>query len=65
MKSNSDSRPRVVKTPIHNIPIGEPVQNAEGRLGLRLKKPGEPVYETIWLDQMTGIVAKEVDARGR
>ena len=60
----AEFRPRVVKTPVHNIPIGEPVQNNEGRLGLRLKKPGEPVYEIVWLDQVTGMVVKEVAVRG-
>ncbi len=64
MEYNNETVPRLVKTPIYKIPIGVPVQSNEGRLGLLLKKPGEPVYETVWLDQVTGMVAKEVAVRG-
>ena len=30
---------KLIRTPIHNIPIGEAVRTADGRLSLRIKKP--------------------------
>ena len=37
---------KLIRTPIHNIPIGEAVRTADGRLSLRIKKPnGKEVEE--------------------
>ena len=50
-----------VKTPLHRIPIGEPVRGDDGRLGLRIKKQGTQVCEIIWLDQIYGLVSRAVN----
>ncbi len=61
MKDKSTCGPALVKSPVLHIPIGEPIRNDEGRIGLRVKKPGEQEYEDVWLDQMVTMVAKAVN----
>ena len=61
MENRQETRPRMVRTPLLKIPIGEPIRNAEGRLGLRMKKQGEQEYEDVWLDQMLSMIAREAN----
>lgn len=61
MTNKAAGKSRIVKTPIHNIPIGEPIKNDDGRLGLRMKKQGELEFEDVWIDQMFTMVAKAVN----
>ncbi len=61
MGNKSEGRPRIVRTPVYHIPIGEPIQNDDGRLGLRMKKQGEQEFEDVWLDQMVSMVARAVN----
>ena len=65
MSTQTKNHPHIVKSPLLSIPLGEPIQNDDGRLGLRMKKPGEQKYEDVWLDEMMGTVAKEVTAGSR
>lgn len=61
MENITNCHPRLVKTPLLNIPIGEPIKNDEGRLGVRMKKQGQQEFEDVWLDQMVSMVAKAVN----
>ena len=64
MENNPHTRPHLVKTPILDIPLGEPIVSDDGcHYGLRIKKPKEDTYENIWLDQLYGMVATAVQAR--
>lgn len=57
MNSNYKPRPRLVKTPLHGITLGEAVVSDDGiHYGLRVKKPQTDLYEDIWLDQIYGMV---------
>ena len=46
----------LIKTPVLHIPLGQPVRNHDGRLGLRMKKSGESEYEVVWIDQIMASV---------
>ena len=46
------SRPRIVKTPQFNIPIGEAIKNPDGHYSLRIKKAKSQEMEVIPLDQL-------------
>lgn len=60
MNNNYKSRPRLVKTPLHGITLGEPFVSEDGmHYGLRVKKPHTDLYEDIWLDQIYGMVITE------
>ena len=61
MEKRKRVRKYLVKTPLHRIPIGEPVCSDDGRLGLRIKKQGTQVCEIIWLDQIYGLVSRAVN----
>ena len=42
MENNSQSRPQLVKTPVLDIPLGEPIVSDDGyHYGLKIKKPKE------------------------
>ena len=56
MENRYQKKACLVRTPVHQIPIGEPVFSEDGRPGLRIKKQGTPLCEIIWLDQIYGIV---------
>ena len=36
MEENIVSKPRLIKTPVHKIPIGEPVKNPDGHYSIHL-----------------------------
>ncbi len=64
MENNSQSRPQLVKTPVLDIPLGEPIVSDDGyHYGLKIKKPKENAYENVWLDQLIGMVATAVQPK--
>lgn len=47
---------RLIKTPIHNIPIGEAVKSPDGHYSLRIKKPKGNEIEEVPLDKLLSMV---------
>ena len=56
MTERSSANPRLIKTPIHGIPIGEALKSSDGHISLRIKKPKAPEYEDLPLDQFLAMV---------
>ena len=54
MEENIVSKPHLIKTPVHKIPIGEPVKNPDGHYSIRIKKPKGNEYEELSLDRGNG-----------
>ena len=52
---------KIVRTPLHNIPVGEPIKHNDGHYSLRLKKPGEQVFEDVAIDQLFSMVISEAE----
>ena len=50
--SDERSRPRLIKTPVHNIPIGEAVKSRDGHYSLRIKKPKGNEIEDVPPDKL-------------
>ena len=55
------NRVRVLKTPVHKIPIGEAVKKPDGRYCIRIKKPKGEEVEEVPLDQLLSMVVTEAD----
>lgn len=58
---NQNKKPRVLKTPVHKIPIGEAVKKPDGRYCLRIKRPKGDDIEEVPLDQLMSMVVTEAD----
>ena len=54
-------RPRIVKTPQFNIPIGEAIKKPEGHYSLRIKKAKSQEVEVIPLDQLNKMIMQEAE----
>ena len=54
-------RPRIVKTPQFNIPIGEAIKNPDGHYSLRIKKARSQEVEVIPLEQLNKMIMKEAE----
>lgn len=63
MENHPVSKPHLIKTPVHNIPIGEPVKTPDGHYCIRIKKPKGSEYEDLTLDCLISMVVKEADAQ--
>ena len=52
MEENIVSKPHLIKTPVHKIPIGEPVKNPDGHYSMvpiaRCDEPSCAVYIGSW-----------------
>ena len=59
MHESTARKPRIIKTPVHKIPIGVPFRSKDGRYGLRIKKPQSQEYEEIELEQLFEMVVKQ------
>ena len=58
MYNNPNHRPRLIKTPLYGIPLGEPIVSDDGlHYGLKIKK-NKDTFEDVWLDQIYGEVVK-------
>ena len=55
------SKARLLKTPIHKIPIGEAVKKPDGRYCIRIKRPKGEEVEEVLLDQLLSMVVTEAD----
>ena len=53
----------LVRTPIHQIPIGEPVKSPDGTYCLRIKKPKGPEVEEVPLDKLFSMVISTVEGQ--
>lgn len=56
MAERLPSNPRLIKTPVHGIPIGEALKSSDGHISLRIKKPRASEYEDLPLDQFLAMV---------
>ena len=61
MENCSVSKPRLIRTPVHKIPIGEAVKEPDGHYSLRIKKPKGKDYEELSLDHLISMVITEAD----
>lgn len=55
MSEKSVSKPQLIYTPKHHIPIGEVVVD-QGVFALKLKKHGEQITETITIDTIISLI---------
>lgn len=62
MEENIVSKPHLIKTPVHKIPIGEPVKNPDGHYSIRIKKPKGNEYEELSLNHLISMVVMEADS---
>ena len=60
ISAHQECKRRLIYTPIHRIPIGEPVIFPNGAHGITVKwkREGKTVKETITLDQLHELVAE-------
>ena len=49
---------KLIRTPIHRIPIGEAIRTADGRLSLRIKKPNGKEVEEMPVEAYVAWVIK-------
>lgn len=56
--SSSDNDVPLVVTPRKHIPLGEPVIDEQGNRAMRIKKPGQNIYETISLYDLLELIIK-------
>lgn len=47
---------RLIRTPVHSIPIGEAFRKPDGHYTLRIKKARSTEYEDLPLDQLLSMV---------
>lgn len=52
---------RLVRTPIHKIPLGETIKKSDGTYALRVKKPKSNEYEEVPMDILMSIMVKEAE----
>ncbi len=52
---------KLLKTPLHKIPIGEAYKSGDGHYGIRIKKPKGQEYEDLPLDRLLSMVVSEAD----
>lgn len=52
---------KLLKTPLHKIPIGEVYKSGDGHYGIRIKKPKGKEYEDLPLDRLLSMVVSEAD----
>lgn len=55
MSEKSVSKPQLIYTPKHHIPIGEVVID-QGIFALKIKKHGEQITETITIDTIISLI---------
>lgn len=55
------NRPKIVKTPKYNIPIGEALRKPDGRYFLKIKKAKSKEVEEVPLDQLNHMIMAEAD----
>lgn len=61
MENTPNPRPKLVKTPLLDITLGEPIVSEDGfHYGLKIKKPKENEYEDVWLDQLHVLVERAI-----
>jgi hypothetical protein len=63
MEERTSHKLRLIKTPVHNIPIGEPVKTPDGHYGLRIKRPKGNEYEEMSLDTLIFMVVTLADTQ--
>ena len=63
MESINNSRPRILKTPLHRIPLGVPFKSSDGRYGIRVKKPQGKEYEDLLIESLISMVISEAEAQ--
>ena len=56
-------KPKLIRTPVHKIPIGEAVKKPDGHYSLRIKKPKGSEYEELSLDHLISMVVTEADSQ--
>ena len=61
MEESTVLKSRLIKTPIHRIPIGEAVKKPDGHYSLRIKKPKGNEYEELSLDRFISMVIAKAD----
>ena len=54
---------KLLKTPLHKIPIGEAYKSGDGHYGIRIKKPKGQEYEDLPLDRLLSMVVSEADSQ--
>ena len=57
------AKPKLIRTPVHKIPIGEAVKKPDGHYSLRIKKPKGSEYEELSLDRVISMVVAEAEAQ--
>lgn len=63
MEERTAYKPHLIKTPVHNIPIGEPVKTPDGHYCIRIKKPKGSEYEELPLDYLISMVVTGADSQ--
>ncbi|MDY5797494.1 MAG: hypothetical protein SPJ86_01470 [Eubacteriales bacterium] len=56
-------KPKLIRTPVHKIPIGEAVKKPDGHYSLRIKKPKGSEYEELSLDRFISMVVAEAETQ--
>ncbi len=54
-------RPKIVKTPVHGIPIGEAIKNPDGHYSLKIKRAKGSEVEEVALDKLFSMVMSEAE----
>lgn len=55
------SQSKIVRTPIHGIPIGEAIKKPDGHYSLKIKRPKGQEVEEVALDQLFSMVMNEAE----
>lgn len=63
MEETTVPKPKLIRTPVHKIPIGEAVKKPDGHYSLRIKKPKGSEYEELSLDRFISMVVAEADTQ--
>ena len=63
MEKSAVPKPRLIRTPVYKIPIGEAVKSQDGHYIIRIKKPKGGDYEEVSLDRLISMVVSEADTQ--
>ena len=63
MEKSAVPKPRLIRTPVYKIPIGEAVKSRDGHYIIRIKKPKGSEYEEVSLDRLISMVVSEADTQ--
>lgn len=55
------TRSKMIRTPLHGIPIGEALRQADGRYILRIKRPKGNEIEDVPLERLLSMVVRTAE----